>query len=246
MNQRIIELARELVALIEAEEKKLDTGISIVIPTYEQKGIGHRLLTELLKSIEAQEITVPYNVIVSDSAKDGSIKKVCDQFPFVSYTVSPVYGAAENINNAISLATYDKVKVMCQDDKFLTINAIDLFCRALDDNGWVISNSVSINAQSMPTKRHSTRYIHNFFRKNYVGMPSVTAFRKTDTRLNYNLTTCIDMYFYHQLAEQFGDPGVIKEYTVAQRYHDASLSRNQVNTHEKDVNWLIEQGLILR
>ena len=220
--------------------------ISIVIPTYEQQGHGAKLLEQLLQSIRDQKITVEYEIQISDSAKDGSIKAVCDQFPDlpITYNISPVYGASVNINNALGLARYDKVKIMCQDDLFCHPKAIDLFCKSLDQHGWVISNSKHVNGAGVLTGGRRAQYIHGKFDENTVGMPSVVAFRKTDTRFLPGLRTVCDMYFYHQLYEQYGQPAVIQEQTVSQRYHNASLSRNQVNQHTKEVNWLIRSGRI--
>ena len=221
--------------------------ISIVIPAYEQRGHGARLITELLQSIQRQKVTCDHEVIVSDSANDDSIKNAVSAFPFVNYRVNPdPVAAAQNINYALSLAKHTKVKLMCQDDLFLTTDAIDKFNDALDISGWVISNSITINGNGVQMKKHNARYIHNFYRKNFVGMPSVAGWNNTGIRFKPELKTVVDMYFYHQLYEQFGPPGVMTDYCIGQRYHDASISRNQVNNHDADVQYLIKQGLILK
>ena len=220
--------------------------ISIVIPTYEQKGEGAKYLTILLQSIQHQKITVPYEIIISDNDTSGHILKATDFFKDlpIKYYQNPIRGASENINNAIDLAQYDKVKIMCQDDVFLTNNAIDSFCHALDSHGWVISNSKHLNAEGRVIGQRLTQYIHGNFKENLTGMPSVMAFRKSDIRFNLNLKTVCDMYFYHQLSEKYGHPGVLKQFHIGARFHNASLSRNQPSYHQKDVNWLIRQGKI--
>lgn len=216
--------------------------ISIVIPTYEQQGQGAKYLTELLNSISVQTL-VP-EVIVSDNATDGSIKHVCDNYPFVKYYFNPVRGASENINNAISFATHDKIKIMCQDDVMATKDCVKLFSDALDKAGWVISNSHHINERSVYTGRRHTKYIHGHFADNTVGMPSVIGFRKCNVRFMPELKTICDMFFYYQLFEQYGQPGVINQFTISCRFHNASLSRNQPSFHQKDFYHLIRTGLV--
>lgn len=219
-------------------------SISVVIPTYEQQGYGARYLTELLESIKRQQYNGQYEVIVSDNATDGSIKQVCDNYPFVTYHFNPVRGASENINNAIELAKYDKVKIMCQDDTMFLPTTLQLFSDALDKSGWAISNSKHTDANSRVTGQRLTRYIHWHFEDNITGMPSVTAFRKSDIRFMPELKTVCDMFFYYQLYELYGAPAVIQQFAIGCRFHNSSLSRNQQNRHVQDVNYLIRKCLI--
>src|SRR5574339_104484 len=114
--------------------------ISICIPTYEQYGHGVRMLTQLLNSIKKQTISYEYEIIISDNSEDDKVKDLISQYKSlpISYYKNPVKGASENINNAISLAKYDYIKIMCQDDVFMDYNAINKFVKALNANGWVI------------------------------------------------------------------------------------------------------------
>lgn len=218
--------------------------ISIVIPTYEQKGEGAKYLTNLLDSIKAQTFSGQFEVIVSDNATDGSIKQVCEKYPFVSYYFNPVRGSSENINNAISLAQYDKVKIMCQDDVMASHNCLQLFSNSLDKSKWVISNSVHIDATGRVTGRRVTRYIHGHFAENVTGMPSVIGFHKCELRFMPELKTVCDMFFYYQLYNLYGPPAVIHTASIGCRFHNSSLSRNQPNSHTKDINYLIRSKII--
>lgn len=218
--------------------------ISIVIPTYEQQGQGSRYLTELLESIAIQSPRCYYEVVVSDNATDGSIKHVCDKYPFVKYHFNPVRGSSENINNAINLAAFDKVKIMCMDDKFLTKGAIDEYNSSLDKYGWVVTNSKHINDKSQTTGMRLAQYRHGNFTENTVGMPSVVAFKKSEIRFRPELKTVCDMFFYYELYLKFGAPGLMRTYLIGQRFHNASLSRNQPSYHQRDVNYLIRNGMI--
>lgn len=220
--------------------------ISICIPTYEQKGHGAKMLSILLHSIEKQTISYPYEIIISDNATDGSIKDVANKFqhlPLV-FVHNPTRGASENINNAISHAKYDLIKLMMMDDVFTTDNAINLFVEALQTHSWVIANSIRLDENGKHGGNKETSYEHGQFEKNTTGMPSVIGFRKCDLRFDVRLKTFCDMYFYYQLFELYGQPGVIKEHCIGQRYWKHSLSHNQPPSHTTDRNFLIRHGMI--
>lgn len=224
--------------------------ISICIPTYEQRGEGAKMLSVLLMSIATQTFSDPFEVVISDNATDGSIKKVVEGFKFtyprlvIGYHFNPVRGVSENINNSIDLARYDKIKLMMQDDYFAHPMALKYFSDALDHSGWVMSDSRHVNAEGTKIGERRANYYPENFDTNTVGMPSVIAFRKSDIRFDARLSTFCDVYFYYQLYQKFSYPGHIPHKIIAQRYHNASQSRNQPGSHVKDKNFLIRQGLI--
>lgn len=221
--------------------------ISICIPTYEQKGLGAYYLTLLLHSIQIQTFKGVYEVVISDNATDGSIHATARKFDHVlpiRYFHNPVRGASENINNAIGLAKYDKVKLMMQDDLFNSISALEVFNDVLEGAGWVISFSIHLDGQGRKTGHRQASYNPLNWDNNTVGMPSVVAFRKCGIEFNPDLKTFCDLYFYYQLYQVYGEPVVIPSQLVAQRYHNASLSRNQPPSHAKDKRYLISRGLI--
>ncbi len=222
-------------------------SISIVIPCYDQQGLGPAMLTQLLNTIRKQTIEEEYEIAISDTATNEEIKKVCKAFNMhpIRYTRNKIsFGASENINNAISLAKYDKVKLMCQDDLFARIDSIQLFSKALDKKGWAISNSVHINDRGIITYKKQTAYNHNQLDKNITGMPSVIGWKKCDIRFDVNLKTVCDMFFYYELFELYGAPEIIREFTIGQRFHEASLSRNQESRHVVERDYLRSNNMI--
>lgn len=201
--------------------------ISIVIPTYEQRGMGGKYLTSLLKSIMQQK-GVTYEVCVSDNSEDLDIKWIVEsEFTGVRYQHNPTKGVAANTNAAIEMATADKIKIMYQDDLFYHTDALAKFAAALDHSEWVVSGSQIIDGNDNRKGIKKAFFDPKEFNKNYTGMPSVMAMRKSDLRMNTEMSTFIDLDFYHQLHHRYGMPGFIKEPLVCQRYHDASQSRNQ-------------------
>lgn len=219
--------------------------ISIVIPTYEQRGYGLQMLRHLLISIQGQGFR-DFEIVVSDNSKDDQIKNYVESagLGIVYVRNNHSYGASENINNAIDHARYDKVKIMCQDDLFIRSDGLARFNKALDSHGWAISNSRITDQHGTPGRRAQTKYIHGQFDKNTVGMPSCIAFRKNHLRFDARLKTFCDLLFYYQLYELYGEPFTIKEFCVAQRYWPGSQSRNQPPTHGHDKQLAVSLGLI--
>jgi glycosyltransferase involved in cell wall biosynthesis len=203
------------------------------------------MVTELLNSLRTQRISVPYEIVISDTSTTDAIHSICMSSGLnVQYHRGTEFGAVPNINNAISLAKYDLVKLMCQDDVFVTRDAVMLFVEALRRSKWVISNSLHINARGVKTFRKTARYDHNQFDKNITGMPSVIGWHKCDLRFDARLNTFCDMYFYYQLYELYGQPGHIDKYCIGQRFWSGSLSRNQPGYHDQDRQFLIDNKMI--
>lgn len=220
--------------------------ISIVIPTYNQRGEGPRMLNELLYSIEKQK-GVEYEICISDNDDTGAIKNVVIKFEKIlpiRYQFNPIKGASENINAAIEMAAYDNVKPMMMDDLFLSPNALKLFSDALIMRPWAAADSYLINGTGQRTGNRTALYDPNNFQTNTIGMPSVVAFRKNDIRFDARLKTFCDVYFYYQLYQAYGLPFRIASPVIGQRFHNASQSRNQPSSHSRDRNLLISEGKI--
>jgi glycosyltransferase involved in cell wall biosynthesis len=221
--------------------------LSIVIPTYDQHGEGPKMVIQLLNTIRIQNVNYPYEISISDTSTTEEIEDICKAFkmlPIVYTRNYKTFGASENINNAISLARYDMVKLMCQDDLFARMDSIDLFVKALQKRKWAISNSVHIDETGHVTYKKQTAYNHNRFDKNITGMPSVVGWHKCGLRFDESLKTVCDMKFYYDLYEMYGAPETIREFTIGQRFWKGSLSRNQINQHQKEVQYLREKRLI--
>ncbi len=220
--------------------------ISICIPAYFMNGHGPVMISQLLNTIRLQETKYEYEVVISDSDETGKIKEVCDRFWMlpIRHERSDKKTAVTNINNAIDLAKYDLIKLMCMDDVFAQTNSINLFVEALQKNNWVISNSVRIQGNGQIYSRQIAVYNHGNFTKNTVGMPSVVGWKKCGLRFNENFNTIQDMFFYHELYKLYGQPGYIKEYSIGQRFWAGSLSHTQPRRHKEEVDLLIKNKML--
>jgi glycosyltransferase involved in cell wall biosynthesis len=212
-------------------------GFSLVIPTYEQRGHGAFMLTSLLNSIARVRRPVgDFEIVISDNSADDLILKSLGKYRTlpITYHHNPVRGASENINNAIDLAKYDKIKIMCQDDLIINPSALTIMDAALDLHGWVVCASKIMKEGGMYTRTAKAKFIPGALDKNTVGMPSCVAFRKNDKRFDPTLKTFTDLWFYHELYFTFGMPLHIDTALVAQRYWHGSQSRNQPPSHLQD------------
>ena len=209
--------------------------ISIVIPTYEQRGLGVNMLARCLETIK-QQTCKPYEVIISDNSKDHVIDQMCAKFqglPII-YQRNPVIGHCENFNFALDLVTGTHVKLMCQDDLFYQRASLGLFARELEHHAWVVSSSVHIDERGRTLFRKNVRYDPNQWDKNITGMPSVVAYRVNELRFDTRLRTYCDLWLYRQLYDKFGMPAFIKEWAIGQRFWRYSASRTIPGNHVQD------------
>lgn len=216
--------------------------ISICIPTFEQYGTGVKHLRELLDTIVPQK--GEFEVIVSDNSADDNIKNLCQEYPSLNirYFKNPIIGISHNTNHAIYQAKSSNIKLMYMDDRFTTSDALLQFDEALNTHKWVASHSLIIDGhgQRIGVKhaQWSEKIIQGF---NTIGMPSVTAFHKPKFEFDPNLKTLLDCEYYFLLKKEYGLPGIIPKAIVAQRYHDNSTSRKQVNMKESEYKYLIKK-----
>lgn len=222
--------------------------IYVCIPTYYQRGQGAHLFEQLLNSL-AKQINTEYSLAISDNDDSGVIAAVLDRWTKknrnvpIGYKRNKIKGASENINAVLDMIPAgEKVKLMMMDDMFNALDCLQLFSQALDSHKWVISDSISINAYGGRTGKRIARYDPNNFDTNTIGMPSVIGFIQSDLRFDERLKTFCDLYFYYQLYQRYGMPGKVNGFTVMQRYHGASQSRNQPPTHKEDKHLLLSEG----
>lgn len=216
--------------------------ISVCIPAFEQYGFGAHTLSALLETLINQK-GVEFEIVVSDNAKDNSIKAVCDRYPGVKRFKNELRGIAENINNAMDKAENWSIKPMFQDDLLLSSTALADIAFALKFNKWVTCAGFSINEHGKAGKTRLPMYSPSILRgQNTIGMPSVIAHDFNDGILyDTKLRTLVDCDFYYQLHKAYGNPGVIKKKLIGSRYWDNSTSRKQGDLRPKEVPYLMKK-----
>jgi len=213
--------------------------VSICIPAFEQYGHGVSTLRQCLDSCFAQH--GEYEVIVSDNSHDNGIEKLCKSYN-LRYFKNPIRGISHNSNFVMGKAKNKLIKLMYQDDKFVTRNAINDISFALKFNEWVAIYGYGIDRLGKVIKESSPMYPKDVLKgKNTLGMPSVTAWQKNNIEFDHNLKTRLDCDVYYRLFKRYGEPGYIKQRHVASRYWDGSTSAKQGNLTKEEWPYLREK-----
>ncbi len=162
--------------------------ISICIPAYKNP----EFLMRLLNSIHMQRYK-DYEVVITDDTPDNSLKPVVDQFKEVlplNYIKNKVpLGTPENWNFAISEAKGEWIKLMHNDDWFVSEESLYSFAQAainnpnaelifsgyfeVQDNNVIQKRYVISNADEVLLRRSPI----NLFKENFIGSPSTTLIK---------------------------------------------------------------------
>jgi len=195
--------------------------MTIAIPTYYKDTRTLDKLDLLFKSISAQK-GVDFAVMVSDNPELDHIENLCARYGF-NHTYCDDKGTAAN-TNALLASIKGKIKIMYQDDLFLTDTALKEFSDALDNYKWVISTSTLIDERGLPMWNVYPSFTHRLNHENTIGMPSVVGLWGTDIRMDERLTTLLDTDFYNKLVKKYGLPYIIQKPTIGQRVWSGSVS----------------------
>lgn len=232
---------KEWLNIIPAENEP----VSIVIPAFEQYGHGVKTLTELLKCLRTQSGS--FEVIISDNSNDDKIEQLCSSYD-VKYFHNPKRGVSANTNFALDKASHDIVKIMYQDDLFMTTDAIDTISFAMKFNNWVACSGIRIDEHGRPGKMTNPRYADEIMKgRNTLGMPSAIAHRKNEIRFDESLRVLLDVEFYYLLNQKYGEPGYVKKKIISPRYWHGSTSAKQGNKNflQKEVEYLAKKHNLL-
>jgi len=218
-----------------------DVKFSIVIPTYEYKGLAPELLTKLLKSIRKQTYT-NYEIIISDHSKTNLVFDFIKTFDFdITYYKNErgIGNSSINMNEGIKKSTGDFIKIMHMDDWFSNENTLSLINEHINNNPDKKWGGVGFNHFYESTKitdRFIMPTINNDIRT-LLGCPSVSFFinnKENPDLFDENLIIINDSDMHIRLGKKYGDPIMVNEYCVTIRMSDNQVS-NQV-TEEQHLN----------
>ena len=215
---------------------------SIVIPTYEYKGLAVKLLDTLLESIIKQTFT-DYEVIVVDHSVNNVIENYCNNYSElnIKYIKNEIGrgNSSINMNVGIKNAIGDFIKIMHIDDWFCNTKTLELINNAINEDPTKKWGGVGFNhfyEESQMTNRPILPYIDSNIRT-LIGCPSVSFFINEKENPNYydeNLIIINDSDMHIRLGKKYGEPILINEYCVTVRMSENQVS-NQVS-HEKHTN----------
>jgi len=201
--------------------------ISIVIPTYEQRGLGLNFLRHNLDIISRQTFT-DFEVIVSDNSTyfaQAAIEAECKRYAFVKYFKNPNKGLSANTNNGIIHAMGDIIKILHQDDFLNGNNALqDIVDNFKGD--WMVSGCEHTKDGKELIRPHYPEYNDDvYIGNNTIGSPSVLTIRNNDPLLfDENVTMLMDCDYYRRCYEKFGKPDILNTLNVV-----ISIGEHQVS-----------------
>ena len=195
--------------------------MTIAIPTYYKDTRTLDKLDLLFKSISVQK-GVDFSVVVSDNSDLDHVENLCARYGF-GHTYCDKKGTAAN-TNALLDTIKGKIKIMYQDDLFLTDTALKDFSEALDSYKWVVSSSTLIDERGLPMWNVYPYFTHRLNEINTIGMPSVVGLWDTDVRMDTRLITLLDTDFYNKLVKKYGLPYIIQKPIIGQRVWSGSVS----------------------
>jgi len=212
---------------------------SIVIPTWEQYGFGLIFLEQLLQSIKTQTLK-DFEIIISDHSVSNEIKNLVFKFPYLNI----VYvknknlrgNSPANLNNGLSLAKGEIIKIMFQDDFFVNNNSLEMIKNYFDNNSchWVVNgcchttDGVNLDRYMIPS--WNDKILDSV---NTIISPSVLSIKNSEISFfDENLTMLMDCDYYYTLFKKHGLPIVLSEHLIANRIHNYQIS----SMYTKDIN----------
>jgi glycosyltransferase involved in cell wall biosynthesis len=205
--------------------------ISICIPVYEIKDVGEIYLKQLLQTIEAQNYK-EYEVVISDHSENNKLKNIVDSFnnsKFFHYFNSNNRGSSsENLNNAIDKANSENIKVMFQDDFFVSRDALNLLVESFSNSFWGAYASIHYKDKKFYSPLYP--YWQDNIKTGYntIGCPSSIYFRKNDLKFDSELLWYMDTDYYYRLFLKYGPPAIKNDVIVGIRVSDNSVTKTLI------------------
>ena len=210
--------------------------ISICIPAY--KRVDY--LKRLFESISIQTYKNFEVVVTDDSGNDNSVENFINSNVFnfkLVYIKNPsALGSPLNWLASFKHALGDWIKIMHDDDYFMSDISLDLFASEIDSrvdcifSGYLVEDEVNKSKKEMViSKLAFNRFLNKplrLFAKNRIGPPSVMLFKRNitetfDTRLKW----IVDWEFYISLALKYNLKYINKPLVVVS-YNDSQITNS--------------------
>jgi hypothetical protein len=169
----------------------------------------------MVKSVACQS-QLPREVVFSASHKivyEDQIRNILGDSTKCVFLTNSSTSAPENLNHAISMAQFNIIKILFQDDFLLGddhLEKIENFFIA-SDLEWVVSASVAFFEESNKFGgRITPRFTSSLVRGiNRIGAPSAVMFQAKSFRpFKENLSYLFDFEWYLTMQHYYGNPGV--------------------------------------
>ena len=201
--------------------------ISICIPLHDPRELHYFFLLEALESIKIQTFS-PLEVLISGSYKPSYIDrllKIHSNFFKIRFIKNRSVSTSSNLNSIIPYSSGEVVKILFQDDFFISNTALAKTSSIFDKKSiiWLACGSRNFNDANGKYIRDIYPKFRNNIAKgiNSIGSPSVIAFRKDYfLPFNENLVWMLDCEWYLQMKHKYGFPALLKDFQIANRLHE--------------------------
>lgn len=210
--------------------------ISVCIPTYEYSGKGVAFLKTLFKSIRAQKFK-DYEVIISDHSLNDDIRILCDRqkkFDVRYFRNNHKRGSiAANTNFAIENSSGKIVKIMYQDDFFISKDALEKIVNFFHqhDIKWMFHGFAHAKNKWRITRPMVPEWTTNLLiGDNLLGSPSCLAFlNSAGLYMDDHLKLLVDTELYYRMQLTHGMPAILPDILIANREHKRRTSSSTVD-----------------
>jgi glycosyltransferase involved in cell wall biosynthesis len=191
--------------------------LSICIPTYEMKGMGHVFLRQSFDVLVGQTFA-DFDVVVSDHSKDNAVEQLCEEY---KAKIKVHYYRNEeqrgnysfNLNTAIKKAEGSIIKVLLQDDFLADERSLETIVNNFDltKDGWLVTGCIHTRNRTdrfLPFHPKYNRAIQ--YGRNTLGSPTVLAVRNQDPLFfDEKLIWLNDCDYYKRCYARFGAPKIV-------------------------------------
>ncbi len=199
--------------------------MSVCIPTYEMKGMGHVFLKQSFDML-ARQTFKDFDVVISDHSNNDMIKDLCSTY---STTLTIEYhrnehnrgNSSANINNAIRQANGRLIKILFQDDFLFHEKALEDIVAHFDieKDGWLVTACTHTRDGINFFRPFYPRYSNTIhLGTNTISSPSVLTIKNDNPLLfDENLIWLMDCEYYRRCHDTFGMPKILHTINVVNR-----------------------------
>jgi glycosyltransferase involved in cell wall biosynthesis len=194
-------------------------------------GYGHKCLDELLTELKYQTLQ-DFEVVISDQSTDTKtlevVQKHSDKLKIRYITDFYNRGkAACNINQAMKYAEGDIIKILYEDDFFVTQHALQII-----DDAFVAGAKWTINGFThTQDKKEFFNTKPSYYQdsvllgRNSIGNPSnISVLNSEKIYMDENILYVVDCEYYYRLKQNLGLPVQLQNVLVCARHHPASVA----------------------
>ncbi|MFA7315473.1 MAG: glycosyltransferase family A protein [Candidatus Paceibacterota bacterium] len=196
--------------------------MTICTPTHEMGGLGATFLTKSFNILMNQSFK-NFDIVVSDHSKNDEIKNLCESYKGklnVHYhrNTENIGSSSANINNAITKASGQLIKILFLDDFLYTNTSLEEIVQNFDleNDKWLITaceHSKDGKTFYRPFYPKYNKYI--YLGNNTISSPSVLTIKNDHPLLfDEKLVWLMDCDYYKRCYDTFGDPKILNTVNV--------------------------------